>query len=100
LVTSVHDSPSSEPKAFSLFQNYPNPFNPTTVISYQLPTTSFVSLEVYDMSGRKIKTLLNEHQPAGAHSMTFDAASLSSGMYFCRLTAGSLVDTKKLLVIK
>jgi hypothetical protein len=88
------------PTTFSLSQNYPNPFNPTTVIRYQLAASIFVDLSIYDMLGRKIKTLVSERQSAGIHSVTFNAGSLSSGVYFYRLTAGSFVDAKKLLVLK
>ena len=88
------------PTTFSLSQNYPNPFNPTTVIRYQLAASIFVDLSIYDMLGRKIKTLVSERQSAGIHSVTFNAGSLSSGVYFYRLNAGSFVDAKKLLVIK
>ncbi len=83
-----------------LTQNYPNPFNPTTVISYHLPTNAFVTLYVHDLLGRSIKTLVSERQPAGVHSVTLNASGLSSGAYYYRLTAGSLVETKKLMVIK
>jgi hypothetical protein len=89
MITAVKTLPSSKPFTFLLFQNYPNPFNPTTVISYQLPTNGFMRLEIYDVLGRKIKTLVSERQSAGAHSVTFNAGGLSSGVYFYRLTAGS-----------
>ncbi len=88
------------PTAFRLQQNFPNPFNPTTIISYELPADNVVSLEVYDMLGRKVKTLLSERQSAGAHSVTFNASSFSSGVYFYRLTTGNFVETKKLILIK
>jgi hypothetical protein len=88
------------PQTFILYQNYPNPFNPTTVISYQLPANTLVTLKVYDELGRLVKTLLEDRQTAGTHSVTFSASSLSSGVYFYRLTAGSFIETKKLMVIK
>jgi hypothetical protein len=88
------------PASFKLEQNYPNPFNPTTVVSYQLPTNSFISLEVYDVLGKKVKTLVSERQNAGAHLVTFNADGLSSGVYFYRLSNGSFVATKKLMLIK
>ncbi len=90
----------SLPKQFLLNQNYPNPFNPSTIISYQLPTNGFVTLELFDILGRQVKTLVNERQTAGTHSVTFNASNLSSGVYFYRLTAGSYVQTKKLMLIK
>ena len=85
---------------FNLAQNFPNPFNPTTVIGYQLPTNALVTLKVYDELGRIVKTLVNDRQTAGAHSVTFNASSLSSGVYFYRLMAGSFVQTRKLMLIK
>ena len=85
---------------FRLLQNFPNPFNPTTVINYQLPVNGFVSLKVYDVLGREVKTLVNEHQTAGSRSITFNAAALPSGVYFYRLQAGSYNKTMKLLLLK
>jgi Periplasmic protease len=88
------------PRVFVLSQNFPNPFNPTTVISYQLPTNSFVNLEIYDLVGRKIRTLVNERQNAGVRSVTFNASGLSSGVYFYHLRAGSFSEAKKLILLK
>lgn len=88
------------PLRFSLDQNFPNPFNPTTVISYQLPVNSMVTLKVYDVLGREVKTLVSERQAAGTHPVTFDAGNLPSGVYFCRLEVGTYSATKKLLLLK
>lgn len=88
------------PDKFSLLQNYPDPFNPSTVIGYQLLTNSFVTLEVYDMLGREVKILVNERQTSGYHSVTFNAGSLPSGVYFYRLQDGTFSSTKKLLLLK
>jgi photosystem II stability/assembly factor-like uncharacterized protein len=100
IVTGIKEPWIQTPAAFWLAQNYPNPFNPTTVIKYQLPTNTLVSLEVYDILGRRVKTLVSEHQSAGAHSVSFNAGGLSTGVYFYRLTAGGFIGTKKLMVIK
>lgn len=86
--------------SFRLDQNYPNPFNPTTSIEFQIPSANYVTLKVFDMLGREVATLVNERKEAGSHSVSLDAGRLSSGMYFYRLAAGSLVDVKKLLLIK
>jgi len=88
------------PTTFSLFQNYPNPFNPSTVISYQLPANALVTLKVFDELGRLVRTLVEDRQSAGTHSVTFNASSLSSGVYFYRLSAGSFVQTRKLMLLK
>jgi uncharacterized protein (DUF1501 family) len=93
-------STPKKPVAFSLEQNYPNPFNPTTVINYQLPASNDVKIEVFDMLGRKISTLVNERKAAGAYQVNFNAANLSSGTYLYRLQAGSFVETKKMLLVK
>jgi photosystem II stability/assembly factor-like uncharacterized protein len=88
------------PAEFSLAQNFPNPFNPTTVIRYQLPVASDVRLEVYDLLGREVAVLVHERKPAGSYTVTFDAGSLTSGVYLCRLRAGAYIATKKTVVLK
>ncbi len=88
------------PRTFELGQNYPNPFNPTTAISYQLPVASEVSLKVYDLLGREVATLVNQRQEAGRYQALFNAASLSSGVYFYRLQAGAFLETKKMMLVK
>jgi tetratricopeptide (TPR) repeat protein len=85
---------------YVLFGNYPNPLNPTTVISYQLPTASFVSLKVYNTLGQEVATLVDGVQDAGFKSVTFDASRLSSGVYFYRLQSGAFVQNKKMLLLK
>jgi photosystem II stability/assembly factor-like uncharacterized protein len=88
------------PNGYALEQNYPNPFNPTTVINYQLPVISDVRLEVFDVLGRKVSTLVNERKPAGNHSASFNASTLSSGVYFYRLQTGAFSSTKRMLLVK
>jgi glucuronoarabinoxylan endo-1,4-beta-xylanase len=99
VLTGIKDI-SQRPFIFSLSQNYPNPFNPSTVITYQLPTSSQVTLMVYDLLGRGIATLINEYQSAGSHSATFKAGNLPSGLYLCRLQSGTFTQTRKLLLLK
>ncbi len=77
------------PKEYSLNQNYPNPFNPATTISYQLSAAGNVTLKIYDVLGREVKTLVNEKQNAGCYKIEFNAGNLSSGMYLYRVTAVS-----------
>ena len=90
------------PTTFALNQNYPNPFNPETRIGYRLPVASDVKLELYDMLGRKLATLVNARQEAGAYLIAFNAQTLNlaSGMYFYRLQAGNFVETKKMMLMK
>jgi endo-1,4-beta-xylanase len=88
------------PKEFALNQNYPNPFNPTTIINYQLPKISFVTLKVYDVLGREVKELVNGEQDAGTYTVNFNASGLSSGIYFYRIEAGSFSQVKKMLLLK
>jgi len=85
---------------FELFQNYPNPFNPVTKIKFALPENSFVTIKVYNVLGKEVKTLVNEYMNKGNHFVTFDAAGLTSGIYFYKLLAGSYIDQKQMLLIK
>ncbi len=86
--------------SFLLMQNYPNPFNPSTTINYQIPALNFVTLKVYDVLGNEVVTLVNEEKPAGEYEVEFNASSLSSGIYFYRLQAGSFVETKKMVLLR
>ncbi len=86
--------------SYHLYQNHPNPFNPSTLISYQLPVNAFVTLKVYDVLGKEIETVVDEHQNAGNHSVMFNASNLPSGVYYYKITAGTYHDTKKLLLLK
>jgi len=83
-----------------LDQNYPNPFNPSTTIHYGLPQRSRVTLTVFNTLGQQVATLVEGDQEAGYHEVKFDACGLSSGVYFYRLSAGSYVQTRKLLLLR
>jgi hypothetical protein len=85
---------------FKLNQNYPNPFNPSTLIEFTLPGTSNVDLKVFNVLGQEVATLVHSTLAAGHQSVTFDAKNLASGIYIYRLTAGSYVDTKKMVLMK
>lgn len=92
---------NTTPNEFKLNQNYPNPFNPNTVISYQLPIDSRVTLKVYDILGREVATLINANrQTAGQHQISFDASHLASGMYIYRLNSDNFTATRKMMLIK
>jgi len=91
---------SSTPKEFVLEQNYPNPFNPSTVIRYQSPGNSHITLKVYDAIGREVTTLVDEVKEAGLYSVVFDAARLTTGMYFARLSSDGKSRIRKLLLMK
>jgi hypothetical protein len=86
--------------SYALYNNYPNPFNPATTISFDLPRPGDVTLQVFDMLGRVVAVLAQGRMEAGKHQRTFDATRLSSGVYFYRLTAGSFVQTRKLLLLR
>ena len=99
------------PQKYYLHQNYPNPFNPITKIKYEIPLSppllkgeseagGFVNLKVYDVLGNEITTLVNEEKPAGIYEVEFDGVNLSNGVYFYQLTAGSFVETKKMVLLK
>ena len=99
ITTDVTDI-SNLPTEFSLEQNHPNPFNPTTTISYTLPKSSYVTLKVYNINGQEVKTLVNKVQNVGYYTATFDASSLSSGLYFYTLLSDDFISTKKMLLLK
>ena len=93
------------PNVFALHQNYPNPFNPTTQIRYDLPEDQFVSITIYDVMGRKIRSLMNTNQDAGYHTIRWDARNdmgevISAGMYIYTIQAGEFRSTKKMVLLK
>jgi predicted outer membrane repeat protein len=96
----VYAEESNLPSDYALSQNYPNPFNATTIISYQLPVDGHVKLEVYNTLGQKVAILVGEQQRAGYKSVSWDASSVSSGIYFYKLTAGDFTETKMMMLVK
>ena len=97
----VVDDVSQVPSQFSLSQNYPNPFNPSTTIQFRLQVASFVVIKVFDMLGREIRTLLAEHRSPGTHSLSFNLGpEPSSGIYYCRMVAGSFAATRRLVLLR
>ncbi|HPI38424.1 MAG TPA: T9SS type A sorting domain-containing protein [Ignavibacteriaceae bacterium] len=100
-ITDIVDEYSgSIPNLYKLEQNYPNPFNPATTIQFQIPKTEYVTLKVYDVLGNEVANPVNQILTAGNHSVQFNANSLTSGMYFYRITAGSYSEVKKMTLIK
>ena len=88
------------PDKFALSQNYPNPFNPSTKINFSLPKQGFVTLKIYDVLGKEVKTLVNELKSAGSYSVDFNASNLSSGVYFFRMESGGFNEIKRMMLIK
>lgn len=88
------------PSEFSLGQNYPNPFNPETRINFSLPSQGFVTIALYDVTGKEVRTIVNGNMEAGVHSVTLNAEGLSSGMYFYKMTSGNFTSVKKLSLLK
>ena len=88
------------PFEYNLEQNFPNPFNTSTKIGWQTEVDSWITLKIYDILGNEVETLVNEKKPAGSYEIEFNANDLSSGVYFYRITAGSIIETKKMILIK
>ena len=88
------------PVQFILSQNYPNPFNPSTLIKYSVPIVTQVTIKVYDIIGNEIETLVDEEKAAGTYQLTYYAEQLPAGVYFYKVQAGNLVETKKMVLLK
>ncbi len=100
LITGAGRINSTIPSEFKLYQNYPNPFNPSTVISFDIPKSTFTRLVIYDVLGRETETLLNEEVKAGHHEMNWDASGYASGIYYYSLYAEDFRDSKKMILTK
>jgi hypothetical protein len=97
----VLSAPSTTvPLTFALHNNYPNPFNPKTVVSYQLPVASKTTIIIYDVLGREVAQLVHEAKGPGQYEVTWDASGFPSGMYICRMTAGSFTTARKIVLVK
>ncbi|MDZ7337714.1 MAG: T9SS type A sorting domain-containing protein [candidate division KSB1 bacterium] len=100
LPTGVQPARNELPTEFALGQNFPNPFNPTTTIPFSLKTRSYVTLRLFDSLGREVATLLQGNLDAGHHTVTVDASTLPSGVYFYRLEAGTFTALRKAALLK
>jgi flagellar hook assembly protein FlgD len=99
------DSSRSRPVDFLLYQNHPNPFNPSTAISFSLRTESHVTLDIYNVLGQKVRTLVDESKNAGNYEVNWDGKdvngkNVTGGIYFYRIQAGEFVDSKKMVILK
>ena len=99
-ITDIIDEEVNPVLDFELNQNYPNPFNPTTTINFTIPTTSYVSLKIFNILGKEVTIFVNELKNAGTHSIIFNAAGLSSGVYFYQLKLNNFTATKKFTLLK
>ena len=100
-----NDEINQLPQAFNLYNNYPNPFNPVTTLRYDIPENSHVTITIYDMLGRQVKTLINQTQDAGYKSLIWDATNdygkpVSAGIYLYQIQAGEYISTKKMVLLK
>jgi len=100
IITGLGNPAVETPGEFTLMQNYPNPFNPSTNISYRISKNSFVSLKIYDASGKEVAALVNSEQASGIYNINFNASTFASGVYYYKLTAGDFSDVKAMVLIK
>jgi len=99
MVTTVDKISTDLPAYFNLAQNYPNPFNPSTSIEFDIPSSGFVSLKVYNVRGQEIATLVNKELSPGNHKVEWNPQNISSGLYFYKLEAKGFIKTKKLVLM-
>ena len=109
VIVGVDDKPIADkgliPSRYELYQNYPNPFNPSTVIEYALPEASHVRIEIYNLAGQRIKTLISSYHNPGRYKVYWDGTDdnglkVASGVYIYRLVAGNNIVAKKMLLLK
>lgn len=100
IVTGLDDLFADLPQTFELYQNFPNPFNPATTIKWALPNSAVVKIDVYNLLGQHMATLLDESRPAGIHLVNFNAGHFSSGVYFYTIQAADFWKVKKMMLLK
>ena len=96
----IRNDDKINPSYFDLCQNYPNPFNPATIIAFKIPRQEKVKIEVFNLLGQKIETLINKHMTAGSYDVEFNAKNLPSGIYIYRIIAGKFQDAKKMILFR
>ena len=99
-VSFSENAPGVTVSEFQLYQNYPNPFNPATTIRYSISQENFVSIKVYNLLGEEVAALVNDYKIPGSYNIIFNAASLSSGVYFYKISAGEFSKNKKMILVK
>ena len=99
-ITAVAKHSLSQPDGWNLFQNYPNPFNPSTILNFQVGSVTEVSIDVFDLLGRRVDNLIHERLQAGVYSVPWNGSAHSSGIYLCRIVAGSFTKTIKLNLVR
>jgi hypothetical protein len=100
VVTGIENENKSLPMEYRLYHNYPNPFNPSTTIMYSIPEKGIVSLKIFDMLGSEAAILVNKQQPPGNYKIKWDASGFASGIYFYKLTSGSFIEIKKMILLR
>jgi hypothetical protein len=100
IVTGITGKETGIPESYKLSQNYPNPFNPSTNIEFSIPKNGYVELKIYNLLGKEVATLVSDPYQAGSYIVSFDASTLSSGIYFYKISVNDFVDTKKMMLIK
>jgi len=100
VITGLNNNTGEIIGTFKLFDNYPNPFNSTTTIKYNIPQSGIVTLKIFDINGKLVKTLVNGYQQKGQYVINFNASELSSGIYFYQLSTNQFTQTKKMIYMK
>jgi hypothetical protein len=98
--TGIENDQNAVPTEYAFYQNYPNPFNPSTLIKYDLPKEGFVTIKVYNILGEEVRTLVSDYKKAGSYSVSFNAASLPSGIYLCKIMSNDFTAVRKMLLMK
>jgi hypothetical protein len=98
--TLINNNSFEMPDGYKLFNIYPNPYNPETTIKFQIPQASFVTLKVYNIQGRLMKSILEKNMETGTYEVTFNSSNVSSGIYFVQMIANKFVGAKKMLIVK